>query len=69
MNLIKTNLVQAQESIQDMYEMEAILESYRSKTYNSVVVPSRMFDNDYPNSPTAILSKPTLIKIDVTKFP
>ena len=69
MNLIKKNLVQAQEYVQEMYEMEAILESYRNKIINSMAVPSIMLGEEFVNSPTVFQSKPTMIKIDVTKFP
>ena len=69
MNIIKTNLVQAQEDIQEMNEVVAILESYRNKVVNSMAVPSKMLGGDFINSPTTFPSKPTMIKIDVTKFP
>lgn len=70
MKLFKTNLVQAQEDIQEMNEMLAILvESYKNKIVNSMAVPSRMLKGGSGNSPTTFPSKPTLIKIDVTKLP
>lgn len=69
MKLFKTNLVQAQEDIQEMNDMVAILESYRNKVVNSMAVPSSMLGEDFINTPTAFPSKPTLIKIDVTKLP
>ena len=69
MNLLKTNLVQAQEDIQEMNEMIAIIESYQNKVVNSMAVPSRMIGDDFVNSPTVFQSKPTMIKIDITKFP
>ena len=69
MSLIKTNLVQAQEDMQEMNEMLAILESYRNRINNSMAVPSSMLGGVSENSPTMFPSKPTLIKIDVTKLP
>ena len=69
MKLFKTNLVQAQEDIQEMNEMVAILESYKNKIVNSMAVPSKMLGNDAINSHTMFQSKPALIKIDVTKLP
>lgn len=69
MKLFKTNLAQAQEYVQEMYEMEAILESYRNKIINSMAVPSIMLGDDFVNSPTMFPSNPALIKINVTKFP
>ena len=69
MKLFKTNLVQAQEDIQEMNEMLAILESYQNKIINSMAIPSRMIGEDFINSPTTFPRKPTLIKIDVTKLP
>ena len=69
MKLFKTNLVQAQEDIQEMNEMVAILESYRNKVVNSMAVPSTMFGGVSENSSTIFPSKPTMIKIDVTKLP
>lgn len=42
MKLFKTNLMQAQEDIQEMNEMVAVLESYRNKVVNSMAVPSNM---------------------------
>lgn len=70
MKLFKTNLVQAQEDIQEMNEMVALLESYKNKIVNSMAVPSRLLGEDTSvNSPTTFPSKPTLIKIDVTKLP
>lgn len=69
MKLFKANLMQAQEDIQEMNEMVAILESYKNKIINSMAVPSRLLGEDtFVNSPTAFQSKPTLIKIDVTKL-
>ena len=69
MKLFKTNLVQAQEDIQEMNEMVMILESYRNKIINSMAVPSKMLGGYSENSPTVLQSKPTMIKIDVTKLP
>lgn len=69
MNLFKTNLVQAQEDIQEMNELVAILESYQNKIVNSMAVPSKMLGGYSENSPTTFLSKPTMIEIDVTKLP
>ena len=69
MNLFKTNLVQYQEDIQEVNEMLALLESYRNSIVNSMAVPSSMLGEDFINTPTAFPSKPTLIKIDVTKLP
>lgn len=69
MNLFKTNLVQAQEDIQEMNEMVAILEIYKNKIVNSMAVPSRLLGEDAINSHTTFQSMPTLIKIDVTKLP
>ena len=69
MKIFKTNLAQAQEDIQEMNEMIAILESYRNKIVNSMAVPSIMLGDRFTNSPTLFPSKPTMIKIDVTKFP
>ena len=69
MNLFKTNLVQAQEDMQEMNEMIAIIERYQNKIVNSMAVPSKMLGEDFINSPTTFPSKPTMIKIDVTKFP
>lgn len=69
MKLNKTNLVQAQEYVQEMYEMEAILESYKNKIVNSMAVPSKMLGGYSENSPTMFPSNPALIKTDVTKLP
>lgn len=69
MKLVKTNLVQAQEDIQEMNEMVAILESYRNRVVNSMAVPSTILKGGSENSPTMFPSKPSLIKIDVTKLP
>lgn len=69
MNIFKTNLVQAQEDIQEMNEMIAIIESYRNKIVNSMAVPSRMLGGVSENSPTMFPSKTALIEIDVTKLP
>lgn len=69
MKLFKTNLMQAQEDIQEMNEMVAILESYRNKIVNSLAVPSSMLGGYSENSPTVFPSKPTMIEIDVTKLP
>lgn len=70
MKLFKTNLMQAQEDIQEMNEVLAILERYQNKIVNSMAVPSSMFGEDvFAKSPTTFPSKPTLIKIDVTKLP
>lgn len=69
MKLFKTNLIQAQEDIQEVNEMVVILESYKNKIVNSMAVPSSMFGGVSENSPTTFPSKPTLIKIDVTKLP
>lgn len=70
MKIFKTNLMQAQEDIQEMNELVEILESYRNKIVNSMAVPSRLLGKDaFVKSPTAFPSKPTMIKIDVTKLP
>lgn len=69
MKLFKTNLVQAQEDIQETNEMVAILESYKNKIVNSMAVPSSMFGGVSENSSAIFPSKPTMIKIDVTKLP
>lgn len=62
--------MQAQEDIQEMNEMVAIIESYKNKIVNSMAVPSRMLGEDaFANLPTTFPSKPILIKIDVTKLP
>ena len=69
MRLFKTNLVQAQEDIQEMNEMVAIIESYQNKIINSMAVPSKMLGGYSENSSAIFPSKSTMIKIDVTKFP
>ena len=69
MKLFKTNLMQAQEDIQELNDMVAILESYKNKTVNSMAVPSSLFGRVSENSSAVFLSKPTMIKIDVTKLP
>lgn len=69
MKLFKTNLVQAQEDIQEMNEMVAIIESYQNKIINSMAVPSKMLGGYSENSYAIFPSKPTMIKIDVTKLP
>lgn len=69
MKLFKTNLVQAQEDIQEMNEMIEIIESYQNKIVNSMAVPSKMLGGDFINSPTTFPSNPTMIELDVTKFP
>ena len=69
MNLFKTNLVQAQEDIQEMNEMIAIIEGYKDGIINSMAVPSSMFGGVSENSSAIFPSKPTMIKIDVTKLP
>ena len=69
MNLFKTSLVQAQDDMQEMNEMIAIIESYRNKIVNSMAVPSKMLGEDFVNSPTIFPSKPTMIEIDITKLP
>lgn len=69
MKLFKTNLVQAQEDIQEVNEMIAIIESYQNKIVNSMAVPSIMLGGVFGNSSAIFPNKPTLIKIDVTKLP
>lgn len=83
MKLFKTNLVQAQEDIQEMNEMVAIMESYRNKIVNSMAVPSWLLsDNSSANiwshctetewySTIYPHKQPNIsaIKIDVTKLP
>lgn len=69
MNLFKTNLVQAQEDIQEMNEMIAIIENYQNNIINSMAVPSRMLGGRITSSPTSFPSKITMIKIDITKLP
>ena len=69
MKLFKTNLVQAQEDIQEMNEMLAIIEGYKNKIINSMAVPSSMLGEISENSSAIFPSKPTIIKIDVTKLP
>lgn len=83
MKLIKTNLVQAQEDMQEMNDLVAIIESYRNNIVNSMAVPSCLLSE---NSSTNIWSHCTetewystryphkqpnisAIKIDVTKLP
>lgn len=60
--------MQAQEDIQEINEMIAIIESCQNKIINSMAVPSRMVKGGSENSPTMFPNKPTLIKIDVTKL-
>ena len=69
MNLFKTNLVQAQEDIQEMNEMVAMLESYRNRVVNSMAVPSTILKGGSENPSAIFPSKPTIIKIDVTRLP
>lgn len=69
MKLFKKNLVQAQEDIQEMNEVLAILERYQNKIVNSMAVPSSMFGGVSENSSAIFTSKPTMIKIDITKLP
>ena len=69
MKLFKTNLMQAQEDIQEMHEMIAIIESYQNKVINSMAVPSKMLGGYSENSSAIFPSKPTKIKIDVAKLP
>lgn len=69
MKLFKTNLVQAQEDVQEMNEMIAIIESYQNNIINSMAVPSRMLGGRITSSPTLLSSKTTMIKIDITKLP
>lgn len=69
MKLFKTNLVQAQEDIQEMNEMIAIIESYLNKIVNSMAVHSKMLGGVSENSSTMIPSKQTMIEIDITKLP
>ena len=69
MKLFKTSLVQAQEDMQEMNDLVAIIESYRNNIVNSMAVPSKMLGGVSENSPTAFQSKPTKIKIDDTKLP
>lgn len=69
MNLTKTNLVQAQEDVQEVNEMVAMLESYRNRVVNSMAVQSSMFGGVSENSSAIFPSKPTMIEIDVTKLP
>ena len=83
MNLFKTNLVQAQEDMQEMNEMIAIIERYQNKIVKSMAVPSWLLSD---NSLTNVWSHCTetewystryphkqpnisAIKIDVTKLP
>lgn len=61
--------MQAQEDIQEMNEVVAIIESYRNKIVNSIAVPSSMLGGFSENSSAIFPSKPTMIKIDVTKLP
>lgn len=68
MNLFKTNLVQAQEDIQEMNEMAAIIEGYKNEIINSMAVPSSMLGGVSENSSSIFPSKLALIKIDVTKL-
>lgn len=69
MKQTKTYLAQAQEYNREMEDMLLMIESYKNKINESLAVPSRMFGNDFRSSYTPLPSKPTLIKIDVTKLP
>lgn len=74
MKLFKTNLVQSLEEIREVDEMVAIINSYRDKIVNSMAVPTKMLGRDmsiessFVNPPNVFQSKPTMIKIDVTKY-
>ena len=66
MKLFKTNLVQAQDDIQEMNEMIAIIESYRNKIVNSMSVPSWLLSD---NSSTSMWSHYTETEWYSTKYP
>lgn len=72
MNHLKTTLVQSLEEIQEVNEMVAILKDYTNYVNcinSSMAVPYDVLKGG-DESPTAMFpEKPTLIKIDVTKFP
>ena len=69
MKIFKTNLVQAQEDIQEMNEMIAIIESYQNKIVDSMATPSKMLGGYSESSSNVFPNKSALIKIDVTKLP
>lgn len=72
MKHLKTNLVQSLEEMQEVNEMVAILKDYINYVNcikSSMAVPYDMLKGG-SESPIAMFpDKPTLIKIDVTKFP
>lgn len=68
MNTIKTNLAQSLEEIQENNEMIAIINSYRDKIVNSMAVPTKILGGGSENYLTMYPEKPTMIKIDVTKY-
>lgn len=72
MNTPKTTLIQSLEEIQEVNEMVAILKDYTNYINcikSSMAVPYDMLKGG-DESPIAMFpDKPTLIEIDVTKFP
>lgn len=72
MNTLKTNLVQSLEEIQEDNEMNAILKDYTNYVNcinSSMAVPYDMLKGGDETPIAMFPDKPTLIKIDVTKFP
>lgn len=70
MDILKTNLVQSLEEIQEVnetFEIVAMMESYINYVNSSMAVPYDMLKRDYESSIAIFPEKPTLIKIDVTK--
>ena len=68
MNIIKTNLVQSLEEIQEVNEMIAILKDYTNYINSSMAVPYSVLKGSDETSIAMFPDKPTMIKIDVTKY-
>ena len=69
MNLIKTNLVQVQEDIQEIEHLLSFFNQTKGSIHNSMGLPSDMLGSRELNSATIFPKRPYLIDIDVTKLP
>lgn len=69
MNLIKTNLVQVQEDIQEIEHFLSLIEKNKGGVHNSMILPSDMLGSRETSSATIFPKRPYLINIDVTKLP
>lgn len=69
MKLIKTNLVQVQEDIQEIEHLLSLIEKTKGSIHNSMGLPSDMIGSRKINSATIFPKRPYMIDIDVTKLP